>query len=163
MTIKTHYVGLDGEKAVDCETTQVQINAVTALACALVDPQSGHGPTDWRWANDPSEARTVFQLILWDRRARVDQCSLMAERPPFAVATELDGAVVRLEFYEGHEPLKCNYDLRSAALRGKALPQWSELRARAYDPVVFLAAFLGRPLTVPNPGDIHASETCSPR
>jgi hypothetical protein len=162
MTIKTHYVGLDGENAVDCETTQVQINAVTALVCALVDPESGHRPADWRWANDPSEARTVFQLILWNRRACVDQQRLTAERPPFAVLTELDGAVVRLEFYDGQEPLECKYDLRSAALRGKALPRWSERHSHAYDPVVFQAAFPSIPPELNNPGFLTIRDPGTP-
>lgn len=145
MRIKTHFVGFDGEKAVDSRTTQAQINAVTALACALVDPESSHSPEDWRWANDPSESRTIFQLILSDRRVRIDQHRLTGDRPPFAVLTELDGVVVRLELYEGHDTLECTCDLRSAALVGKALPQWPEQHAHAYDPVVFLAALLGMP------------------
>lgn len=145
MTIKTHFVGFDGEKAVDSATTQAQINAVTVLACALVDPESGHPPEDWRWANDPGEARAIFQLILWDRRARVDQLRLMADRPPFAILTALDGAVVRLEFYEGRDAVECTYDLRSAALRGKDLPKWTERNPHNYDAVACRAEFLDVP------------------
>ena len=146
MTIKTHFVGFDGEKAVDSPMTQTQINAVTALDCALVDPVSGLPPDDLRWANDPSESGTIFQLILWDRRVRIDQHGSTEDAPPFAVLTELDGVVVRLEFYEGHDPLECTYDLRSAGrLRGKNLRRWTERDPHTDDPVAFLVELLGVP------------------
>jgi len=75
----------------------------------------------------------------------------MADRPAFAVATVANDAVVRLEFYEGHDALECTYDLRSAALQGKDLPRWLERDPLAYDPVAFLKEFLGLPEDFPRP------------
>lgn len=137
---RLHYIGFDGERAVTSRETQAQIDAIKDLRCALVDQSE---PFAWRDIDDPAEPRTLFQHILGDRRLRIDQKRLMANRPPIAVATEHDGAIVRLEYYEGHDQLECTHDLRSADLAGKELPRWMEQDPQAYDPVAFMEQAFG--------------------
>ena len=145
MTIKTHYIGFDREKAVDSATTGAEIKTLTDLPGGLTDPESGRHCENSRPANDPRDASAIFQFILGDRRMRIDQPRLMAHRRPFAAQTELDGVVVRMEFYEGHEPLECTDDTQSAELSGKDLPEWIERDAHTYDPVAFLVEWWGMP------------------
>ncbi len=149
--VRILYVSANGECVVDSATTIAQIEAVSSLACALTDPDSGEPLEGWTWANDPDEPRTLFQFILGDRRVRVDQKTFMADRPPFAVATVLDGIVIRLEMYEGHDALECTYDFRSPPLRGKELPRWMETDPQAYDPVAFLQQAFGVPPEISKP------------
>jgi hypothetical protein len=151
MTNKTHYIGFDREKAVDSATTGPQLKTVTALPGSPTDPESGRHCEDSRRANEPRVARTIVQFILADRRMRIDQRRLMAHRPPFAVQTELEGVVVRNEFYEGHEPLECTDDTQSAALTGKDLPEWIERDAHTSDQVAFLAECWGMPPDINRP------------
>jgi hypothetical protein len=41
----------------------------------------------------------------------------MADRPPIAIATIKDNKVVRFEFYQGHDSLAKEFDLRSEELQ----------------------------------------------
>ena len=143
------FVGHDGEKIVDSAETQRQIDRLTALPSKLVDQGEA---IQWKALNDPAESRTLLQCVLGDRRERVDKKRLMADRPPIAVATIVDGQVVRLEFYEGHDGLEKTFDLRSAELQGKALPDWMGRDPRAYDQVAFLQQAFGLPeaFTIPD-------------
>ncbi len=138
------YIGHDGTRAVDSAETQRQIDAVKALICALVTPESREA-VSWPDLDDPAEPRTLFQFILGDRRLRIDQNRLMADRPPFAVVTEHAGRAVRMEMYEGHDFLECTYDLRAPELVGLALPKYMESDPNAYDPAKFLHEMFGVP------------------
>jgi len=138
------YIGHDGTQVVDSTETQRQIDAVKALVCALVTPESKEA-VSWSDLDDPAEPRTLFQFILGDRRLRVDRQRLMADRPPFAVVTEHDGHAVRLEMYEGHDYLECTYDLRAPKLAGLVLPMYMASDPQAYDPAKFLTRTFGVP------------------
>jgi hypothetical protein len=161
MTTKIHFIGHDGERVVNSQATQDQIDTVRALRCDLVDSDEAHEPLSWDDIDNPAEFRTLFQSILGDRRVRVDQHTLMADRPPFAVVTELDGAAVRLEFYEGRDELECTCDVRSRALQGKDLPRWMDADPHAYDPVAYLSEVLGVPpeISAPLLGATHEPGT----
>lgn len=142
MITKTYFIGANGEEATDSKTTLQQIKDVEALQCALVNPKNQE-PLTWAAVNNEAEPRTIFQAILADRKMRIDDRTLMADRPSFCVITAVDGRAVRLEFYEGHDALGLVYDLRSAELAGKDLPQWMESDPQAYDPAAFLKQAFG--------------------
>jgi hypothetical protein len=150
MTTTTMFVGVDGEKVVSGAETEAQIAAVCALECALRSSDGSEAVT-WLDCNDPAEPRTLFQCILVDRRRRVDAHTFMADRPAFAVVTAVDGRVVRLEFYEGHDALECTFDLRSAELQGKSLPRFMDVDPQAYDPAAILADVFGLPPEITRP------------
>lgn len=130
------FVGHNGERAVTGDETRKQIDAVKALECALVDSE-GNALT-WEVFDDPNEERSLFQAIELDRRVRIDDHILMANRPAIAVITEAEGKAVRLEFYAGHDALSIQHDIRSAELQGVDLPVWLEVDPQAYDPAAFL-------------------------
>lgn len=148
MDAQTLFVGVDGEKAVNSEETGRQIDQVKALMCAL--EHEGEKLT-WQAFDNPDEPRTLFQSILRDRKLRIDEKTFMADRPSFAVVTAIDGKAVRLEYYEGHDALSLQYDLRSKELEGKDLPNYMDRDPQAYDPVAFLQETFGIPEGVSRP------------
>lgn len=116
----THELGInDDGKVVDSSTTRNQIEAVKELECRI--QQEDGSKVSWDDLDDPDEPRTLFQALLADRRRRVDEDTLMANRPPFCVVTEDDGAAIRLEYYEGHDALSMTYDVRAPDLEGEDL------------------------------------------
>ncbi len=147
-TARIMFVGIDGEQTVDSKTTLEQIQAIELLECAL--EHEGERLT-WKVLNDPGEPRTIFQSILRDRKQRVDEHTLMADRPSYAVVTAAGNKAVRLEYYEGHDALRLVYDLRSKELQGKKLPFFLTSDPQAYDPVKFLAEAFGIPEDVSKP------------
>lgn len=146
--IRTLFIGADGEKVVNCATTRKQIAEVEALECAL--EHDGLAVT-WKDLDDPEQPRTIFQSILQDRKLRVDEHTMMADRPAFAVITAREGKAVRLEYYEGHDALKLVFDLRARGLQGKSMPAFLESDPHAYDPAKFLKDLLGIPEEVSKP------------
>lgn len=132
---KILFVGIDGEKVVDSTTTQKQIDEIESLECVL--SHKGQRLT-WKEFDNPDEPCTLFQSIINDRKMRVDEHTLMADRPSFAVVTAMDVKAVRLEYYEGHDTLKLVYDLRAKELQGKKLPNFMEYGPHGYDPSKFL-------------------------
>lgn len=137
-----------GEQVVGSEETKRQVEMVRKLECHL---QKDGKALSWDAFDNPKEPRTLFQAIINDRKLRVDQGMLMADRPPVAVVTVLDGKAVRLEYYEGHDALSLVYDIRAKELEGKELPKWLESDPYAYDPAAFLEAMLGIPKEVSKP------------
>ncbi|MBC8871311.1 MAG: hypothetical protein H8E44_17945 [Planctomycetes bacterium] len=119
-----HYVGHDGEQAVNSAMTQRQIDQLKALRCDLVTDEGE--PLTWFDFDNPVEPQTLFQFILGDHKHRVDQRSKMANQPPLGVATVVDDACIRFEFYEGYHTLKKTYDLRSKDLQGVELEDFIE-------------------------------------
>lgn len=111
-----HYIGCDKEQLVNSTLTQQQIDQLKALQCVLVTDEGE--PVEWTDFDNPDEPRTVFLFILNDRRQRIDKQTAMANQPPIGVATVVDGACIRFEFYEGYRTLKKTHDLRSEELRG---------------------------------------------
>ena len=135
-----YFIGADGEQVINSEKTQKQIDEVKKLKCNL---QNEGEALTWKAFDDPEESRTLFQSILRDRKIRVDEKTLMADRPAFCVITEHEGEAVRLEYYEGHDALKQVYDIRAKELEGKELPNFMESDPQAYDPAKFLKDFFG--------------------
>ncbi|MCL0035884.1 hypothetical protein M1N44_02415 [Dehalococcoidia bacterium] len=137
------FIGHDGEKVVNSAKTLEQIAEVKKLECAME-----HEGEQIRWdmLDSPAEPigfpklgrRTLFQAIVSDRRLRVDQRTMMADRPPIAVVTAVAGKAVRMEFYAGHDALHLIYDLRTRELQGKPMPRWLTSDPQAYNPYRFL-------------------------
>ena len=144
------YIGHDGEKVLSAQETQHQIDEAKKLELDLWD---GDNKLDWSMFDNPKEPRTLFQYVLSDRKIRVDQDTVMADRPPIAVLTALGGKVVRLEFYQGHDSLKLVYDIRSKDLQGIDLPKWMERDPHAYNPFKFL-----RDIGIPIPMELIDSK-----
>jgi len=154
MKAETLFIGTDGEQVVDSKKTLEQIQAVEALECIL---ENEGEKISWKDLNNHDEPRTIFQSILRDRKRRVDEHTMMADRPSFAVITAAVEKAVRLEFYEGHDALQLEFDLRSKELQGKKLPNFMAEDSQAYDPAKFLEAFFGIPESMSKPvlDDVH--------
>lgn len=131
--MKQIFLGLDpkGEQVINSAETLKQINEIKKLECAIVIEEDS---VDWKNFDEPTEPGSLFQYILNDRKIRVDQKTLMADRPPFAVLT-IDGQkVIRIEFYEGHNSLELTYDLRCKELQDKNLSVYLKKDPNAHDP-----------------------------
>lgn len=155
-----YIIGADekGEQVVGSAETQEQIDQVRQLECALAH-KSGK-PLTWEAFDNLEEPRTLFQSILRDRKRRVDENTLMADRPPFAVVTAHQCRAVRLEFYEGHDALELVFDIRCKELQEKDMPRYLEKDPQAYDPVAFLEESFGIPKELSKPilEHIHKAE-----
>ena len=140
MESKIFEIGFVNDRACDSETVRKQIAAVRELDCSsLVNPEDvNENVPSWDIFDDENEPRTLFQAILKDRKRRIDENTLMADRPNFAVITAVDNKAVRLEYYEGHDALSLVYDIRSKELIGKRLKNFMESDPQAYDPVEYL-------------------------
>lgn len=148
MKTVTLLIGTDGVHAADSATTLKQIQAVEALECAL---EHENEKISWEGFDNPDEPRSLFQSILRDRKRRIDEHTMMADRPSFAVVTATGGKVIRLEYYEGHDALRLEFDLRSKELQGKTLPNFIDEDPQAYNPAKFLEEFFGIPESVSKP------------
>lgn len=146
--IRTYFIGVDGEQVVDSKTTIQQMAVVNALECDLYDQDR---QLTWLDLDNPSEPRTIFQSILGDRKMRVDEHTLMADRPSFAIVTAIGNRAVRCEYYEGHDSLSLVYDLRAKEIHGKDLPNFMDKDPQAYDPVKFLKDTFGIPEKLSKP------------
>ena len=114
-----HFIGCDGEQLVDSVATQQQVDKLKTLECVL-ETDDGE-PLEWADFDNRDEPQTVFQFIQNDRRQRIDRQAAMTNPPPIGVATIVDGACIRFEFYEGYRTLKKTHDLRSTELHGVEL------------------------------------------
>lgn len=142
-------VGANEEEAVGAKATREQISAVRELECAVLGP--GGEALTWDVFDDPQEPRTIFRTILADRQMRIDQRVAMADRPMFAVVTANGHRAVRLEYYEGHDALELQYDLRAAELRTENLPPFMSRDPHSYDPAAFLEQAFGLPRAFTEP------------
>jgi hypothetical protein len=138
---RIYLIGIEGGRATDSQTTRRQIEEVKRLECAL---EADGERLTWEVFDNPAEPRSLFRAIEADRKRRIDERTLMADRPLFAVVTAWGRRAVRLEFYEGHDALELVYDLRAPELAGLELPAFLESDLNAYDPIAFLGA-LGFP------------------
>lgn len=116
--MKQYMIGFIDDTACGSKETSKQIEDIMQLDLAL--EHNGEKIT-WGDINNPAEPRTLLQAIVRDREVRIDQKTLMANRPLFALLTEENGRIVRLEYYEGHDYLSCTYDLRSKELQDENL------------------------------------------
>lgn len=137
-----HVIGFIEDTACDSATTRRQIDALRNYVLDIRGP--GGEEIHWLDIDSPDEPRTFLRAIEGDRRIRIDEKTLMADRPPFAVITEEQGRITRIEYYEGHDALELMYDLRSPDLQGKLLQRFLDHHPQAYDPREYLAG-LGFP------------------
>lgn len=157
MKAETLLIGTGGMQAADFANTLKQIQAVEVLECAL---EHEGEKISWEGFDNPDEPRSLFQSILRDRKRRIDEHTMMADRPSFAVITATGGKAVRLEYYEGHDALQLVFDLRSKELQGKKLPNFLDEDPQAYNPAKFLEEVLGIPESVSKPilDEVHREE-----
>lgn len=141
MKTRTIIVGGDrnGEVVTGGAMTEWQIAELRRMPCLLADPDDPTVGLTWDDLDNPRDPRTLLQVVLGDRRVRVDRGKAMADRPPVAVVTIWDGCAVRLEFYQGHDALTKTHDLRAAELYRVELPDWMTRDPQAYNPAAFLA------------------------
>lgn len=152
--MKVFFIGAAGNQTVTSIETRKQIEAIKQLECDLMH---GDKQLSWKDFDNPDEERTIFRSIEQDRKIRIDEKTLMADRPSFAVVTEHEGKAIRVEYYEGHDALALIYDVRSEELEGKELPNFMDSDPNAYDPVEFLKDIFGMPedFTRPIIDEIH--------
>ena len=94
-------------------------------------------------ASERLNRRSLFDYIIFDRQIRIDQNKMIVDRPSTAVVTVENNAIIRLEFYKGHDSLRLILDLRSDNLSEKDLPIYLPKDNLEYDPVIFLKSLWG--------------------
>jgi len=139
MLIEIDPIDFDREKTVDSATTRNRINSVTPTAGAHTDSESGGPRPDRRGANEPRDACAIVQFLPGERRMRIALQRELVDRPSSVVLADGDGAVVRVEYYEGHEQLVCAGEARSAAPPGEDLPKRTERAPQTCDPAAIRA------------------------
>ena len=131
------FIGVDGENAVNSETTLKQIEEIKKYELNIFDVD-GNKIT---WADlDNEDDRSLLKNIVEDRKTRIDNKIAMADRPPFIAVTIADNKIIRLEFYEGHDILELVYDLRQKCDIGKELKPYMAEDENAYNPIDFLGS-----------------------
>lgn len=108
-------IGVEGETACPSELTREQIEKAKKMYKLDLSMYDGQ-VINWIDIDNPDNPHSLFQTIIEDRIARVDNGALMNSRPPYAVLTVVNNAVVRLEYYAGENDLRKTYDLRSQNL-----------------------------------------------
>ena len=103
----------EGYRAVGADATREQLAELREYDLA-VRSEDGE-PVPWDAIDDPDEPESICQHVVRDREQRVDNGTLMADRPPVAIFTidEDAGEIVRVEYYWGHDRLGLEYDLRA--------------------------------------------------
>ena len=103
----------EGYRAVGADATREQLAELREYDLA-VRSEDGE-PVPWDAIDDGDEPDLICQHVLGDREQRVDDGTLMADRPPVAIFTidEDAGEIVRVEYYWGHDRLGLEYDLRA--------------------------------------------------
>ena len=102
----------EGHRAVGGDATREQLADLREYDLA-VRSEDGE-PVPWDAIDDPDEPESICQHVVRDREQRVDDGTIMADRPPVAIFTidEEAGEIVRVEYYWGHDRLGLEYDLR---------------------------------------------------
>lgn len=129
------FIGVDGENAVNSETVLKQIEEIKKYELNIYDVD-GNKIT---WADlDNENDRSLFRNIYLDRKVRIDKKTAMADRPQFIACTIENNKIIRLEFYEGHDSLKLEFDLRKKEDFDKDLKPYMQEDENAYNPIAFL-------------------------
>lgn len=113
------YLGFEGDfegegmKVVGSDKIRKQIGELRNYELNLHSPETKE-PLKWHELYDETgeKDRLVLNAIIADREKRVDDNTLMANRPPLAIFTVRNEKIVRFEFYEGHDRLALSYDIR---------------------------------------------------
>ena len=119
MTTKKIYIGISEGRAITSQETEKQIEEIRKYPLELVYQSEKVSWDDLIGENE--KGTKILTGIVKDRKARIDNKTLMANRPPFAVITIQEGKIIRLEYYEGHDYLSKVYDVRSPELIGKEM------------------------------------------
>ena len=103
----------EGYRAVGADATLEQLAELREYDLA-VRSEDGE-PVPWDAIDDPDEPESICQHVVRDREQRVDNGTLMADRPPVAIFTIDEDAseIVRVEYYWGRDRLGLEYDLRA--------------------------------------------------
>ena len=103
----------EGYRAVGADATREQLAELREYDLAV--RSDGGEPVPWGAINDPDKPESICQHIVHDREHRVDDGTVMADRPPVAIFTidEAAGEIVRVEYYWGHDRLGLEYDLHA--------------------------------------------------
>ena len=150
-----YLIGMEKEKekegyvACSSEKTKKQIEELKKYSLDLFT-KNGEQVT-WNDIDSPEEPRTILRAIVKDREIRIDKNTFMADRPSFAVCSIDENRIVRLEYYEGHDALKKEYDIRSKELQDQTLSDFLESDPQAYDPYAFLEKNFGIPKEISKP------------
>lgn len=80
----------------------------------------------------------LMNYILDDRRRRAQNRGWMADRPPIAVLYLHDNAIVRMEFYRGHDNLTQILDLRDINNQGTQMNPFMDKDPYRYVPMQFV-------------------------
>jgi hypothetical protein len=129
------FIGVDGENAVNSETVLKQIEEIKKYELNIYDVDGNK--IEWKDLDNEND-RSLFRNIYLDRKVRIDEKTAMADRPQFAVCTIEDNKIIRLEFYEGHDSLKLEFDLRRKEDFDKDLKPYMQEDENAYNPLEFL-------------------------
>ncbi|MFW5794517.1 MAG: hypothetical protein ACOCV1_03430 [Bacillota bacterium] len=113
------YIGFVGDTTCNSNKTKEQIESLKEYTFNIFHNGEKINLDDIY--KEGGKERIVLNKILADRKERVDNNTLMADRPPFAIFTVEDDVVVRFEYFEGHNSLKQIYDIRSKKLKQKIL------------------------------------------
>lgn len=120
--MKKLVIGIFNYTAADSKTTIKQIQEVKKYELCLHDKNGN--PITWEQLDDPKNECTLFQTIINDRKLRIDQGIIMADRPNFCVATIDGNKIIRLEYYQGHDLLNLVYDIRAKEYYGKPMEKF---------------------------------------
>lgn len=120
--MKKIVIGIFNDEAADSKTTIKQIQEVKKYELCLQD-ENGN-PITWEQLDNPKNECTLFQTIINDRKLRIDQKIIMADRPNFCVVTIDGNKIIRLEYYQGHDSLSLVYDIRTKEYCGKPMENY---------------------------------------
>lgn len=131
------FIGVENGEAIGSKKVLEQIAEVKKYELDIYDIDQNK--ITWNDL-DNEDNRSLFKNIILDREERIDNKTLMADRPPFIVFTICGNKIIRLEFYEGHDSLQLVYDLRIKEDLGKELKPYMEKDEQAYNPIEFLGS-----------------------
>lgn len=78
----------------------------------------------WPHLYDPKRASSPLRTILKDRKLRVDEEKPMSGQPRYAVFTVKNDTIIRFEYFQGKDTLKCVYDIRRKDLYQEKFDQY---------------------------------------
>jgi hypothetical protein len=103
----------DGHSTVGADATREQLAELREYDLA-VRSEDGD-PVPWDAIDDTDRPDSICQHVVIDREQRVDDGTIMADRPPVVIFTidEDEDEIVRVEYYWGHDRLGLEHDLRA--------------------------------------------------
>lgn len=105
-----HYIGFKDNTVIDSKETIQQILDIKKYDLDIHDDKGSK--LSWDDLDNYEHDDSLFCNIVRDRTLRVNKGYIMADRPPMCVIYTEGTAVVRVEYYEGHDGLEQIYDIR---------------------------------------------------